>query len=88
MLAKNMHLHLRLEAANEGDAGLCVGQVGDAGVEVEEALARLDFDIPSLFGIRTIRSSFAIRYSVTVRFLGDAKNETNNQVKCKTFIRR
>ena len=24
MLAKHMHLHLRLEAANEGEAGLCV----------------------------------------------------------------
>ena len=37
MLAKHMHLHLRLEAANEGKAGLGVRQVGDAGVEVEKA---------------------------------------------------
>ena len=33
-----MHLHLRLEAANENEAGLGVRQAGDAGVEVEEAL--------------------------------------------------
>ena len=38
MLTKHVHLHLRLEAADEGEAGLGVQQVGDAGVEVEEAL--------------------------------------------------
>ena len=38
MLAKHMHLHLRLEAADGGEAGLGVRQVGDAGLEVEEAL--------------------------------------------------
>ena len=37
MLTKHVHLHLRLEAANEGEAGLCVRQVWDAGAEVEEA---------------------------------------------------
>ena len=38
MLTKHAHLHLWLEAANEGEAGLAVRQVGDTGVEVEEAL--------------------------------------------------
>ena len=38
MLTKQVHLHLCLEAANEGEAGLGVRQIGDAGVEVEEAL--------------------------------------------------
>ena len=38
MLVKHMHLHLRLEAANEGESGLCVRQIWDAGVEVEKAL--------------------------------------------------
>ena len=36
MLAK--HMHPRLEGANEDEAGLCVRQVGDVGVEVEGAL--------------------------------------------------
>ena len=37
VLDKHMYLHLRLEAANEGNAGLGVRQVGDAGVEVKKA---------------------------------------------------
>ena len=37
MLAKHMHLHLRLEAANKGKAGLGVRQVWDQGVEVKKA---------------------------------------------------
>ena len=32
MLVKHVHLQLRLEAANEGEAGLSILQVGDAGV--------------------------------------------------------
>ena len=37
MLTKHVHLHLRLEAANEGETGLGVQQVWDAGVEVKKA---------------------------------------------------
>ena len=37
MLIKHVYLHLRLEAANEGNAGLSVRQAGDAGVEVMKA---------------------------------------------------
>ena len=38
METKNMHLHIRLEPAYEDEAGLSVGQVWKAGVEVEETL--------------------------------------------------
>ena len=38
MLTKHVHLHLRLEAADEGEAGLGVGKVGDAGLEFEEPI--------------------------------------------------
>ena len=50
MMTKHVHLHLRLEAANEGEAGLCVRQVWDAGVEVEEALD-VDVDVAFLLEV-------------------------------------
>ena len=33
-----MHWHLRLEAANQGEAGLGVGEIRDPGLELEEAI--------------------------------------------------